>query len=72
MILLILLCCKNTGPFDLHALDNVNSDFTAFVFSAMSQAVNSDILKGRPSAKWTQFALQSFQLGVAYEVLRRS
>ena len=35
-------------PFDLHALDNVNSDFTAFASSAMSQAVKSDILKGRP------------------------
>jgi len=35
-------------PFHLHALDNVNSDFTAFASSAMSQAVKSNILKGRP------------------------
>jgi len=35
-------------PFDLHILDNVNCDFTAFASSAMSQAVKSDILKCRP------------------------
>ena len=35
-------------PFDLFKLDTISSEFTSFASSAMTHAVQSDILKGRP------------------------